>query len=119
MGRNLDEICWKVVESVTEGEISPDVFCGAQDEAFYTKLLGEEFFDLWPGDFWGQWESMVKEIKEVINPQRKKDLKRPIKPPTRLEILKFLACMITAAQYSQRGINLFGIKKIKQGSRAD
>ena len=106
-GRNLDEITWKVVSSVTADEIGADGYCGMKDFSFYKKPLAEAFMDLWPGDFATQYEYMVKEVRDVINPQRKKEMKRVIKEPSKSELTKFLACLIAAAQYAERGVNLF------------
>ena len=67
--------------------------------------------DLWPGDFWEQCAYMVKEVNEVINPLRKKKYLRPVRSPSKDEMIKFVACLVAAAQYSERGVNLFGGKR--------
>ena len=106
-GDRLDTIRWQVVESVTADEIGPDGYCGAKDPDFYRKVLGKAFFDMWPGDFDAQFRHMCDELRDVVNPQRKKELKRTLRIPTKAELYKFIACLIAAAQYSERGVNLF------------
>lgn len=110
-GAALDEITWKVVESVTADEIGPDGFCGAKDEDFYTKSFGTALMMMWPGDFDAQHQYMCRQMTEKINPQRKQELKRIIRPPTKAELYKFIAILIAASQYADRGVNLWRAKK--------
>ena len=103
----MNAIWWIVVESVTDDEIGPDGYCGAKDKNFYKKIVGEAFLDMWPGDFDAQYQYICTEMKDIVNPQRKRELKRPICPLTKAELLNFLACLIATSQYAAHGINLW------------
>ena len=108
VGQGADKIKWRVVEEVLESCVPEDGYCGVKPEFGFGKMsMADAFLLLWPGDMWGQLETLNKILVDVINVDRKKRNLRATKIVSKKELLTFISLVIAASQYNIRGRGLW------------